>query len=188
MEKIRLLFEQMAPLSARDWMIFSSKLIQQTFAKKQLILKEGKVENYLSFVEKGVIRYFIPNEDAELTFAFVFENEFVSAYDSFISRMPCPYQLQTLSETVLWRIHYNDIQIIYNETAVGNTIGRHAAENLFLKKAKRELSLLNETAEQRYLHLFTDQPKLIEKIPLQYIASYIGITPQALSRIRKRIS
>jgi len=59
---------------------------------------------------------------------------------------------------------------------------------LFLKKSKRELSLLHESAEQRYLNLFTEQPELIKQIPLKYIASYIGITPQALSRIRKRIS
>ena len=61
-------------------------------------------------------------------------------------------------------------------------------EDLFLKKFKRELSLLNETAEQRYQNLFTEQSQLIKEIPLKYIASYIGITPQALSRIRKRIS
>lgn len=80
------------------------------------------------------------------------------------------------------------MQIIYNATEIGNKVGRQASEDLFLKKSKRELSLLNETAEQRYLNLFIEQPKLVEEIPLKYIASYIGITPQALSRIRKRIS
>ena len=71
---------------------------------------------------------------------------------------------------------------------MGNKIGRHASEDLYLKKAKRELSLLNDTAEQRYLNLFTEQPHMLKHIPLKYIASYIGITPQALSRIRKRIT
>lgn len=80
------------------------------------------------------------------------------------------------------------MQEIYKETQIGNTIGRQASEELFLKKSQRELSLLNETAEQRYLKLFSEQPELIKEIPLKYIASYIGITPQALSRIRKRIS
>ena len=78
--------------------------------------------------------------------------------------------------------------MIYSKTAVGNVIGRKAAESLFLEKAKRELALLNDSAEQRYLNLFTEQPELILQIPLKYIASYIGITPQALSRIRRRIS
>lgn len=96
--------------------------------------------------------------------------------------------METLTKTTLWQLTYDDLQAIYDETEIGNAIGRQASEDLFLKKSKRELSLLNETAEQRYLNLFTEQPKLIEKIPLKYIASYIGITPQALSRIRKRIS
>jgi hypothetical protein len=85
-------------------------------------------------------------------------------------------------------VSYNDLQEIYRETEVGNLIGRQAGEDLFLKKSKRELSLLDDTAEQRYLNLFTEQPHLIKQIPLKYIASYIGITPQALSRIRGRIS
>jgi DNA-binding MarR family transcriptional regulator len=70
---------------------------------------------------------------------------------------------------------------------MGNLFGRLAAESLFLEKSKRELSLLTNTPEQRYLNLFTEHPELIRKIPLKYIASYIGVTPQALSRIRKRI-
>lgn len=67
-------------------------------------------------------------------------------------------------------------------------IGRVAAEILYMEKSKRELSLLSMTAEQRYLNLFSEQQELIRLIPLKYIASYIGITPQALSRIRRRIT
>jgi CRP-like cAMP-binding protein len=104
-----------------------------------------------------------------------------------LTQTPSTYNIETLTETVLWRLTFNDLQVIYNETELGNIIGRQAGEELFLKKQKRELSLLNLTAEQRYLNLFSEQPKLIQKIPLKYIASYIGITPQALSRIRSRI-
>ena len=67
-------------------------------------------------------------------------------------------------------------------------MGRKNAEQLFLIKSKRELSLLNNTAEERYLELFTERKNLIKYIPLKYIAAYIGVTPQALSRIRKRIT
>ena len=83
---------------------------------------------------------------------------------------------------------YADLQEVYTKTRIGNLIGRLSSERLFLIKSKREQSLLNESAEQRYLNLFTERPNLIQKIPLKYIASYIGVTPQALSRIRKRIS
>ncbi len=188
MQQIREYFERVSALNENDWQLFSSKLIRREFSKKTLLLKAGQTENYLSFVEKGIIRFFIPKEENDLTFGFAFDKAFMSAYDSFLTRIASIYQLQTLTETILWSLTYQDLQEIYNKTQIGNTIGRHAAEDLFLKKSKRELSLLNETAEQRYLKLFTEQPQLIKQIPLKYIASYIGITPQALSRIRGRIS
>ena len=176
-------------MSDHDWQVFSSKLQKCQFKKKTLVLKAGQTENYLSFMETGMVRYFIPKEeDHELTFAFSFSGGFVSAYDSFVTQSPCIYQVETLADTVLWSIAYKDLQDIYATTLVGNTMGRYAAENLFLKKSKRELSLLNDSVEQRYLNLFKEQPHLIRQIPLKYLASYIGITPQALSRIRKRIS
>lgn len=188
MEQIRNYFDQFSKLSDEDWDLFSSKLTRVEFLKKTQLLEIGKVENYLSFVEKGIVRYYIPAVENDRTFAFSFDNEFVSAYDSFLRQAPSTYHMETLAETVLWRLTYADLQDIYTNTIVGNTIGRYASEELFLKKSKRELSLLNETAEERYLKLFTEQPHLIQKIPQKYLATYLGITPQALSRIRKRIS
>lgn len=190
MEQIRKHFEGTIQqrISDKEWTFFVSKLSRQTFPKKHLLLKVGQIENYLSFVETGVIRYYLPKLENDLTFTFVFDNSFVSGYDSFITRQTSIYQIEALTEVRLWRLKYDDLQTIYKETKVGNLIGRKASEDLFLKKTKRELSLLNETAEERYRNLFTEQPHLLQQVPLKYIASYIGVTPQALSRIRRRIT
>lgn len=188
MEQIRKYFKKIAKQTDEDWEFFSSKLSRQEFPKKSLLLKAGQTEKYLSFVEKGIIRFYLPKEENDLTFSFAFAGGFVSAYDSFLQQQPSVYHVETLSPTILWRLTYADLQDVYTNTAIGNLVGRHASEDLFLKKSKRELSLLNDTAEQRYLNLFTEQPHLLKEIPLKYIASYIGITPQALSRIRNRIS
>ncbi len=188
MEQIRTYLDKIARQTDHDWHIFSSKLSRKEFAKKTLVLKAGQTENYLSFIEKGIIRFYMPGDENDLTFSFTFANSFVSAYDSFLTQLPCAYQVETLTDTVLWRLTHSDLQIIYKETGVGNLIGRHASEELFLNKSRRELSLLRDSAEQRYLNLFKEQPHVIRDIPLKYIASYIGITPQALSRIRNRIS
>jgi len=188
MEQIREYFERTVKLTDEDWLFFSSKLIRQEFPAKYVVLKEKQTELYLSYMETGIIRFFMPGEENDLTFSFAFANGFVSAYDSFLTQQPATYVVETLAPAVLWRITYNDLQEVYRKTAVGNIIGRHASEDLFLKKSKRELSLLNESAEERYLKLLQEQPELIQQIPLKYIASYIGITPQALSRIRRRIS
>ncbi len=188
MNEIKQYFENLVTLSDQDWAVFSSKLIKREFPKKATIVKLGQTENYLSFVEKGIVRFCVPQEFDDLTFGFAFPKSFMSAYDSFITQTPATYQLQTITNTVLWSISYKDLQQIYNETEIGNKIGRLASEDLFLKKSKRELSLLKDTPEQRYLNLFTQQPLLLRFVPLKYIAAYIGITPQSISRIRKRIS
>jgi CRP-like cAMP-binding protein len=190
MHKFRDYIEKITPINDGDWDLFSSKLVQHVFTKKSLLLDIGSIENQISFIEKGIVRFLIPKEDIEkeITFGFCFVNEFVSAYDSFLTQLPSTYQIEALTETTLWSISYPDLQEVYNKTQIGNLIGRLSSERLFLIKSKREQSLLNESAEQRYLNLFTERPNLIQKIPLKYIASYIGVTPQALSRIRKRIS
>ena len=175
-------------MSDADWKIFSSKLIRSEHRKKATLLQQGKVEKQLRFIEKGSIRLFIPKEENDFTFGFCFQGQFMSAYDSFLAQEPCSYYAETMSETVIWSLDFDDLQDIYQTTDVGQMIGRKIAEQLFLTKSRREQSLLNQSAEERYLALFTDQPHLIREIPLKYLASYIGITPQALSRIRKRIS
>jgi len=190
MEKLRMHLENIDTITDSDWAVFSARLIQRVFSKKSLILAKDEIENYISFVEKGKVRLFIPkeNQEKEITFGFSFSGEFISAYDSFLTQTPSCYQLEALVDTKLWSISYKDLQEVYKNTTSGNVIGRFIAEKLFLIKSKREQSLLNETSEQRYLNLFKERPNVIKQVPLKYIASYIGVTPQALSRIRKRIS
>jgi len=188
MHEIRKFIDHISPMNNSDWEFFSSKLQEVKLEKNTTLLKTGKVENYLSFISKGIIRLYLPKVESDLTFGFLFENEFVTGYDSFLSQMPSEHQIETLTESILWRISKKDLEEVYERTNNGNIIGRKMAENMFLIKSKREISLLNKTAEERYLNLFIDRPKLLQQIPLKYIASYIGVTPQALSRIRKRIT
>jgi len=181
-------FARMSPLKDEYWQIFSSKLERREFSKKQIILQQGKTENYLSFIEEGIVRHYFPKIENDITFEFTFEGAFFSAYKSFITQTPVEYNIQALTNVSILSISYKNLQKVYKETPKGNMFGRFAAEGLYINKFNRELSLLNKTAEERYLALFKEQPKLIKQIPLKYIASYIGVTPQALSRIRKRIS
>lgn len=164
--------------------------MKKELKKKTVFLKEGSVEDHISFIQKGVVRFYIPKEfkENEVTFGFCFKNQFVSAYDSFLTRKPSSYELETLADTTLYTMSHEDLQEVYKTTQIGNLIGRLTAERLFYIKSKREQSLLSETPEQRYLNLFKERPELIHVIPLKYVSSYIGVTPQALSRIRKRIT
>lgn len=189
MEQIKAYLDQIAAISSSDWDFFNSKLRRRIIKKKAVFLKLDEIENHISFIESGVVRLYIPKEnpEKEITFGFSFKDQFISAYDSFLTRKPSAYQLQTLSETTILSISYNDLQEVYKTTQIGNLVGRLTAEGLFLIKSKREQNLLNLTAEERYIKLFKERPELLKIIPLKYISSYIGVTAQALSRIRKRI-
>ena len=101
MNQIRQYFAKLVSLTEKDWEFFSAKLIWSEFPKKTLLLKAGKTENYLSFIEKGIIRFYIPQEDNDLTFGFAFNNSFVSAYDSFLTQTTSAYHVETISETIL---------------------------------------------------------------------------------------
>jgi CRP-like cAMP-binding protein len=189
LQQIKAYLDQIASISEQDWDFFTSKLQRRILPKKTVFLKINEIENHISFIESGVVRLFIPKEnpEKEITFGFSFKNQFISAYDSFLTQQPSLYQLQTLIETTVLSISYNDLQEVYKKTTIGNLIGRLTAERLFLIKSKREQNLLNLSAEERYIRLFKERPELLKIIPLKYISSYIGVTAQALSRIRKRV-
>ncbi|MEX6626061.1 Crp/Fnr family transcriptional regulator [Tenacibaculum pacificus] len=190
MVNIRTYLEKSLTINDSDWQFFTSRLTLIKVKKRTKLLNLGEVENHISFLDKGIVRFFIPKEskEKEITFGFCFSNEFVSAYDSFLTKSPSLYELETLTDVEMWRMTYDDLQEVYNQTSIGNALGRLSSERLYLIKSKREQSLLNETAEERYLKLFDERPNLIKEIPLKYIASYIGVTAQALSRIRRRIT
>lgn len=189
MEQLKLYLYKIASISNSDWNFFISKLQRKIITKKSVFLKLNQIENHISFIESGIVRLFIPkdNPEKDITFGFSFKNQFVSAYDSFLTQSPSNYQLQALTDTTILSISYKDLQLVYKSTRIGNLIGRLTAEDLFLIKSKREQNLLNLNAEQRYLKLFKERPELLKSVPLKYVSSYIGVTAQALSRIRKRL-
>lgn len=179
--------ESITILREEEWKTIASFFVKREYDKGAKLIELGETEEYLSFIEKGIIRSYIPDEERGLTFEFYFDKEFTCAYDSFLTRQPTDYEQETLAKTIVWSISYSCLQKVYAQTSTGNFWGRYAAEKLFLQKSKREISLLTNTAKERYLELLSNQSDIIKHVPLKYIASYIGITPQALSRIRKKI-
>lgn len=163
-------------------------LKRRTFKVNEFILTEGQMEHYLSFVESGIVRYFILANNKETTFDFAFPNSFFCAYDSFYTRKPTAIYLQAITECVLYSISYENLQDLYASCEVARKLGQVATEYLLSKKVRREFDLLTKSPQERYEYLFIKQPKLIQFIPQKYIASYIGVVPETLSRIRKRIS
>ncbi len=187
MERLRKKLEEKVTISENEWNFIISKLKVKTFKRKEFLITSNAVENKIYFILEGVFRMFIELPEKDITVDFGFPNNFISSYSSFLTQNPSISCIQSLTKSKVIFINRDDLQEIYEQTKVGESIGRIFAEEFFRYKSKRELSFLMESPTYRYLNLVKEQQQLIQEIPQKYLASYIGITPQALSRIRGKI-
>ena len=178
---------QFISLDKSEEEIFVSKLIVKNYKKKELILQEGDVCKYAYFINSGCLRYYYNVEGQENTAQFFFENGWYADYDSFLTGKPTKQYIETLEKSELLLLSSKDVQQLYIEIPKFERFGRMMAENAFLGIRQRSEMLENQTAEERYLTLMRERPKVFERIPQHYISSYLGIKPPSLSRIRKRI-
>lgn len=186
--RIKQLFQQLVSISNTDWLYFSERLQFKQFDKRDSITKAGRVEENLYFLADGVVRFIVHNKENETTTDFSFTGQFFCSYSSFITRQPGIFEIRPVTKTAFcYYISWNGLQQVYANTSCGEKIGRMAAEQQFMRKSAREVSLLTIHPKDRYLQLLEEQPQWIHQIPLKHLASYLGITPETLSRIRSSI-
>jgi CRP-like cAMP-binding protein len=150
-------------------------------------LEQGKICRYVAFINKGLVRYFINDDGVERTMYFNRENEFVSNYQSFVPQIASDKSIQAIEDTQLFVISYDKLQRLYQEIREGEKFGRLAIEQVFITSIQQLDALYTSPPELRYQQFLSSYPDLVQRIPQYYIASYVGIRPQSLSRIRKRI-
>lgn len=187
MGDLRTYLENHFEISEGDWEYIQTKLKELKFVKNAIITEQGRVEDSIYFVEEGILRLFYEAENRDITLNLGFPNGFISSYSSFLKGAPSDFILQTLSPCTLLQVKKADLEEIYQNTICGNALGRLFSEQQFLYHSQRETDFMTLSPTERYLNLFEKQPELIRQIPLKYLASYIGITPQALSRIRGKL-
>ncbi|ANI89955.1 Crp/Fnr family transcriptional regulator [Arachidicoccus ginsenosidimutans] len=175
-------------LSENDEEIILKLFVPKDFRKGEYFLKEGQVSREIGFIEKGLVRYYINKEGEDLIYSFGKENEFVGNYESFLDHSLSNKNIQCIEDTTMLVVSYNNLQVLYDEIAEGQKLGRLVCENLFVEAIRQITSLYTDAPEQRYkkfLDLYLD---LQQRIPQYYISSFVGVKPQSLSRIRKRLS
>jgi CRP-like cAMP-binding protein len=161
---------------------------KEIIKRNDYILKQGEEEEYIYFVERGLFRYWAKNyKNTEITFYFSFDGEFISPNLSTNNNVRSKYNIQALVNSTIWKIKKEYIFNSYPNNLNSNKIARIILENALTRKVDRELFLLQNNPEQRYTQLMKKERKILLNVPLKYIASYLGITPQTLSVIRKRV-
>jgi CRP-like cAMP-binding protein len=176
------------PLSSDDEEIVRRLFHKKIFKKGEHLLQEGSVCRYIIFIETGLVRYYINSDGQEHTTYFNKEGEFVCDYMSFLPQGPSYVNIQALEDTIIFVISFNDIQQFYKEVEHGERFGRLGIEQVFVNVINQIKSLYTDPPEVRYSQFLSNFPDIGQRIPQYYIASYVGIKPQSLSRIRKRIA
>jgi CRP-like cAMP-binding protein len=161
---------------------------ERSIKKGDLFLAEGQVCKHVGFIMKGLIRYYINHDGEDKTYAFAQENHFICNNESFIPQTPSTKIIQALEDCEILQISYEDLQVFYKSIRQGERFGRLVIEQVFIQTLQDLSSFYTDTPEYRYEKFLKKHPDLQQRISQYHIASYVGVKPQSLSRIRKRIS
>jgi CRP/FNR family transcriptional regulator, anaerobic regulatory protein len=185
--KILQVIKSIVTLTQEEEEAFVNILEVKLLNKKDFLLKQGDICNTISYINSGCLRAFYNVDGVENTVQFFFEDSWYTDYASFLTGNPAVENMQALEPTEIVQFKKVDLYKYYDRYPVFERVGREMAENAFLSISKLNQMLTNEEPEERYLNLLKQRPEVVEKIPQHYIASYLGVKPESLSRIRKRI-
>jgi CRP-like cAMP-binding protein len=169
-----------------DWKIILPAFKRKEIQKNELILEEGNVCKHLYFLETGLLHFFINKDGDEVTKFFTIAPYFFTSQASLYAQKPAKESIQAIEKSVVWEITYEEVQKLLKLNSWSNFARKITQEVQYFTEEILE-ALQTETAENRYLKILETQPELLQRIPLKYLASYLGIAPQSLSRIRKKI-
>lgn len=157
--------------------------------KNDFFVQEGDQCKEIAFIVSGIFRsYYISDEGKDMTYCFRFPNQLMAGYSSFISASPSKENMQAITDADLMVLKKGVIDHLVKDDLNWTKFLKIIAEQEYLELEKRFFQLQRDSAAQRYEALLGNQPDYVQKIPLQYLASYLGITQRHLSRIRKEIT
>ena len=186
---MRKYLEEFGVLTKDEIDVFENKLVYKKFKKGEFFIREGQTCKEVAFVASGLFRsFYYSSLEEEVTYCFTFSNSFVTAYSSFLSQNKTVENIQALTDVEILTISRNEILKLEQSSTNWLRFFKLIAEQEYIKMEKRIFLLQKETAEKRYSDLLKNQPEYLQFIPLNFLASYLGITQRHLSRIRKSIS
>ncbi|MDO1444734.1 Crp/Fnr family transcriptional regulator [Rhodocytophaga aerolata] len=171
-----------------EWEALACKLRPVTLKKKEHFLREGEVCTKYGFIMKGCVRLYFLVDGEEICKDLLFEKTFTGSLASFTLQKPAQFNVAAIEETSLLVIYRSDLLELFEKYTCWQKFGRLMAEGLAIRKEMREISFLKDSPEERYRKLLAEQPMVLQRVPLHYVASYLGMKPETLSRIRNRIS
>ncbi len=184
----KLLIEKVYPLTDNEISVLQNMFSLKKVDKNAFILKEGHQTQTLFFIKSGIYRGFYIKDMEEITFNFFFGPTFYADTAGVAEGNPTLQNICALEAGEVWEANIREVEALGDKYPSILKLFIRFYETIFTFKQQRELSFIYESAEERYLNLFNLRPRVVSEIPLIYIASYLGIKPESLSRIRRKIA
>lgn len=175
-----------AKLNSQETEFFKNHVHIEQFKKNELIFTQGKVSSIIYFLVKGCVRLYYDIDGVDKTAFFYTEGKFICAGESYTFDTPSQENFQALEESILICFEKNDIEKLLNFSPKFELIARIATEDELITCQRIIASFVTKTPEERYIELLKNNSSLFLRVPQHYIASFLGITPEALSRIKTR--
>lgn len=186
-ENLKQYCQKLIPFSEKDLNLIDAYFEQKTLKKKEFLLQDDSVCNFIAFISEGSIRHFHVKNGDEKTCDISFSTMWVTDFQSFTHNNISIMNLQAMEDTTVFLIRKHDLYKLYQECPIYEKFGRLMAENVAQRATEIAMSLSSEKPEERFQNLLKKQPDLFQRIPQKYIANFLGISPESLSRIQKRI-
>lgn len=184
MESLREKINSISPLPDAIMEAFLPAWNHWLLPRNGVLLREHAVSDYLYFIEKGSARIYYHKGDKEVTEWLALDGEFFLSITSYFNRTPSHLAIETIEPSEVYGIHHHDFMRLADEHhAVERLLRKMVTASLMLSQTRME-AIQFESAQQRYERMLRDQPRIVQRIPLTYIASFLGITLETLSRIR----
>ena len=183
----RKFIENYTPLSDADWAAISACFQVKIVEKDAILLEEGKICWHLYFLESGLLRYFINKNGNEINKFFTEAPYCFTSQVSFNAEKPATENIQALEKSVVWQATSKEVNELL-EFKSWNTFVRKLIQEVQFYTEEILEEIQTETAEQRYEKMLLNEPEFVQRVSLKHLASYLGIAPQSLSRIRKKIA
>tara|TARA_B100000767_G_scaffold97041_1_gene93150 strand:+ start:239 stop:814 length:576 start_codon:yes stop_codon:yes gene_type:complete len=187
-KNIRNAISNLIKFTDSEWLVISKDFIEKKIEKGDFLIEEGEYCNYVGFIDQGLLSYYYLVDGKKYIRGFFFDNDFISSYTSFLTNEKSKSYIEALENTSITLIHKDKLSQLYQKNSKFQQLGRMFTELLFMLVSEKYEDLLLKSPEERYLNLIENRSNVIQSIPQYLIASWLGITPEALSRIRKRLT
>ena len=178
----------MVQLTDEEWQAFFDILIYRDVPKKFRLTDVGEIAREAYFINKGMARLYFLKDGDEINANFAFESDFIASLQSFLLKAPSRQAVETIEDCELLVLNKKDLDSLTLAYPKFNIFSKAIAEWAFITLQQRAASFILDSPEERYMNMLRERPNMLEQVPQHMIASYLGVTPVSLSRIRKRIS